>query len=479
MATNVRDPRTIITPDAFEVSEALLGLPLANPAKRLWAIVIDLIVIGLITAMTSDLRLIIWGIVGLFFLQMAFRTPGRKMGKAAAVLFRGATGCLGMMIILGVGIGWLAIGFDADDIAEDAIRGFADGAGNVEVPDLPIPADEGGSAPSGQGLGALGGFAQGFVGLAAAAQIGQAENEDEARATIYDVLDAGYEGLKLRGDALRELGEGLVSDDAAFTDDPERFRAGVVDEWAAERGVDIDAPATSGSPTDPAPDATAGADTDATSSADGAADAEEIEKAVADLGAPAVLREWALRVEQGDTAASDVRAAAIRARALTLLAGDSLAALQRRSGRLEDQLADSREEVSALQTALDEGEAGVTGLLRDIWEQLGSAFGLWSIYFTVMLTLFKGRTVGKMVTRTRVVRLDGEPINWWAAFERCGGYFAGIATGLLGFAQVYWDPNRQCVHDKIVGTAVVLDGVEAIPGAWREAAGHGESADPS
>jgi uncharacterized RDD family membrane protein YckC len=57
----------------------------------------------------------------------------------------------------------------------------------------------------------------------------------------------------------------------------------------------------------------------------------------------------------------------------------------------------------------------------------------------------------------RVLRLDGGAITWWVAFERAGGYAAGLATGLLGFAQVMWDANRQAIHDRIVGTVVALD----------------------
>lgn len=58
--------------------------------------------------------------------------------------------------------------------------------------------------------------------------------------------------------------------------------------------------------------------------------------------------------------------------------------------------------------------------------------------------------------------LGGEPITWWIAFERAGGYAAGFATRLLGFAQVYWDANRQGIHDRIVGTVVVIEGAEKI-----------------
>ena len=75
-------------------------------------------------------------------------------------------------------------------------------------------------------------------------------------------------------------------------------------------------------------------------------------------------------------------------------------------------------------------------------------------------------TPGKRALRIRVVRLDGNPVSWWHAFERAGGYAAGLATGTLGFAQIYWDPNRQGIHDKVAGTVVILDGAEKIPGPW-------------
>ena len=43
----------------------------------------------------------------------------------------------------------------------------------------------------------------------------------------------------------------------------------------------------------------------------------------------------------------------------------------------------------------------------------------------------------------------------WDSFGRYGGYGAGLATGLLGFLQIYWDPNRQAIHDKISSTIVI------------------------
>lgn len=86
---------------------------------------------------------------------------------------------------------------------------------------------------------------------------------------------------------------------------------------------------------------------------------------------------------------------------------------------------------------------------------LGLSFGWAAFYFTVMIAWFEGQTLGKLFLGIRVVKLDNKPISLWEAFGRYGGYSAGLATGLLGFLQVYWDPNRQAIHDKISSTVVV------------------------
>lgn len=101
-------------------------------------------------------------------------------------------------------------------------------------------------------------------------------------------------------------------------------------------------------------------------------------------------------------------------------------------------------------------------------DELGFGFGWASLYLTVMLSWWKGQTVGKRLMKIRVLRLDGEPITWWTAFERAGGYAAGFATGLLGFAQIFWDANRQAIHDRIVGTVVVMDGAPKVQD-WEKA----------
>jgi hypothetical protein len=54
-----RDPRSIITPDAFEVSADLIGLPLAAPKRRAVAMLIDAVVIGFITLVTKSNAMIL------------------------------------------------------------------------------------------------------------------------------------------------------------------------------------------------------------------------------------------------------------------------------------------------------------------------------------------------------------------------------------------------------------------------------------
>jgi uncharacterized RDD family membrane protein YckC len=431
MATNVRDPRSVITPDAFAVDPRLLGTPLAAPWLRFWALLIDLVFIGVLTAITDSVSLFVWGGVALFFVSMAFRSPGQKRGQMSSMLFRGATGCLGIVILIGVLIGFLATrGSGRDDDDDDR-------------PDLPDVV----GVPGGPGVPlGLGDALRGGLGVASFAQ---ADDSAEAREALQGFLEMSAAG-GAGGDELREAARGLralAPEDASWRGDVDV----IVERALAAVMPAADEPDTA---TDEA-------------SADLAAE-------VASLSDADALRAFATLLD--DTAGADpARIRLLRARALPLLAADTLSrlegALDEAAGRRED----LEEDLEEVREELEEGRGGLGALLRDIWDQLGSALGLWSVYFTVALTLTRGQTVGKKILGLRVLRLDGEPITWWFAFERAGGYAAGIATGLLGFAQVFWDPNRQCVHDKIGGTVVVVDGARPIPGAWQEAWKEGEA----
>jgi uncharacterized RDD family membrane protein YckC len=88
---------------------------------------------------------------------------------------------------------------------------------------------------------------------------------------------------------------------------------------------------------------------------------------------------------------------------------------------------------------------------------LGFGIGWSYVYFIGFLVLWKGHTPGKRLFGIRVLRIDGKPITLWRSFERFHGYAASLLTGLLGFLQVLWDANRQCLHDKVAETVVVQD----------------------
>lgn len=134
------------------------------------------------------------------------------------------------------------------------------------------------------------------------------------------------------------------------------------------------------------------------------------------------------------------------------LARDELAALSRRIERLE-----TRNERLAGDVEDAAGRRGVIAWLRAAADDLGLGFGWSALYFTAFLVLGRGRTPGKRLAGTRVVRLDGRPITWWVAFERFGGYVAGVFTGLLDYFLLVRDPNRQALHDKIVNTVVIRE----------------------
>jgi uncharacterized RDD family membrane protein YckC len=110
-------------------------------------------------------------------------------------------------------------------------------------------------------------------------------------------------------------------------------------------------------------------------------------------------------------------------------------------------------EANSSNATVYKGFAWLQGLIED----LGIGFGWAAFYFTMFTALWHGQTPGKKFFRIRVIQLDGTPLSVWDSFGRYGGYGAGIATGLLGFAQIYWDPNRQAIHDKISATIVIND----------------------
>jgi hypothetical protein len=135
--------------------------------------------------------------------------------------------------------------------------------------------------------------------------------------------------------------------------------------------------------------------------------------------------------------------------------------------RLDEELQDVETNLARTQQELEEQEnAGIMDWFLDLIDDLGLGFGWAALYMTVTHAWWKGFSVGKKMLGIRVVMIDQRPLNWWLSFERAGGYAAGFATGLLGFAQVFWDPNRQAIHDKVSETIVIQDKKAVVPGPW-------------
>ena len=163
----------------------------------------------------------------------------------------------------------------------------------------------------------------------------------------------------------------------------------------------------------------------------------------------AALRAYVAALDAGDASAADSLGPA----ATAFLAGDELANLRSRLGRTRDRLREAEGERDRLREDLDRPSFRRAALA--FAADFGLVIGWIGVYLTLTLAVWNGYTPGKRLFGIRVVRLDGKRVGLLTAFDRFGGYAAGLVTGLIGFAQILWDPNRQGVEDKVAGTAVV------------------------
>ena len=378
----MQDPKTIITPDPFAVAPELLGLPLASPARRAAAMLIDLLAIALL----ANAGGIFFGLAAAITLFRASAArpgaPARRWWTRRALRFAAA-----FVLFITVAKTW---GFwEDDDAAPAASRAEAAGeATGVVLGDLHLRPQE-------------------MLLLSAdAVALGTAATDAEAQAAADRLV------RRLRESGVPEARLAEIRDELRAADAGEDDR--VIPALRRAFGV---------------PDA------EATPVADSLALA------------------YAAALTAGDTAAIT----RMRPRLAAELARDELAALRRRNERLER----VRDSLVATIDELREGP-GLLAYLRGLADDLGLGFGWGGLYFTAFTALWRGQTPGKRLLRIRVIRLDRKPIGWWLAFERFGGYTAGLFTGLLGFAQVFWDRNRQAIHDKIVETVVIREASRAV-----------------
>jgi len=107
-----------------------------------------------------------------------------------------------------------------------------------------------------------------------------------------------------------------------------------------------------------------------------------------------------------------------------------------------------------------------SGFVTDVLPTVYKLTVLWlvvSAVYIIPMTKLLGATLGKMATgvRVRPMAREGLP-SWGQSILRFVGFqvFAAVPSvgGLYFLVDVLWclwDPRRQCLHDKIAGTAVV------------------------
>lgn len=94
---------------------------------------------------------------------------------------------------------------------------------------------------------------------------------------------------------------------------------------------------------------------------------------------------------------------------------------------------------------------GPTTLTQDLFLQ---GLPTWAYY--AGFTALYGATPGKMALGLRVVRLDGDRVDWLTAFMRevVGKTLSALPLG-LGYLWAFFHPRRQAWHDLIADTLVV------------------------
>lgn len=403
------DPRSIVTPYAFSVHPDLLGRPLANPWQRLGAILVDLVVIGLIYLFLtlSGLGGLVLGLfTSLFLFWLAFRKPRRD---ALGRVFRFAVGCLGMFALLVTVIIVVAIRFEGP--IEEALQALEEGGVNAN---LEISRE--GLAPESEAFVEGLDMTESLTAVREFLTLSRAENAFEASESMRSLVELGRKG----GFSTEEIRTALLSmipSSAPWAGRGEELVQAALEAVAlpsdAEEVVPVESP-------------------------------EE--------GVPPEVPAWLSTPE----------------------AADSVEALENLIQRLEqdaqdtrEALADTRETLEATEDRLEEAEnRSLLDWVRSLLDDLGVGAGWAALYMTLIHVWGKGASIGKRLFGIRVVMIDKRPLSWWLSFERAGGYAAGFATGMLGFAQVFWDPNRQAIHDKVSETIVIRDNKDPIPGPW-------------
>ena len=108
-------------------------------------------------------------------------------------------------------------------------------------------------------------------------------------------------------------------------------------------------------------------------------------------------------------------------------------------------------------------DAVIVGSVLAMLEIEGPAFLLIWVAYHVGMWTWKGQTIGAMILRTKVVRLDGQPLDFATALVRAFSAFISAAALFVGFFWAGWTKDRQSWHDRIAGTTVVKFNPALVP----------------
>jgi uncharacterized RDD family membrane protein YckC len=89
------------------------------------------------------------------------------------------------------------------------------------------------------------------------------------------------------------------------------------------------------------------------------------------------------------------------------------------------------------------------------------------LYAPALMARTNGRTLGRMATGIRVVRANGEPIDFgfamlrevavkWLLFGVAGSVTFGLAN-LIDYLWPLWDEENRALHDFVVNTRTIID----------------------
>lgn len=105
----------------------------------------------------------------------------------------------------------------------------------------------------------------------------------------------------------------------------------------------------------------------------------------------------------------------------------------------------------------------LTSIASEVFEDDWTIYGVQSLLFLpimfyslVMHILFNGRTVGKMIVKTRVVRVDGAPVHWSNYLVRWMLRLVDLwLFPAVGLISILFSRKSQSIGDAAAGTVVI------------------------